>query len=147
MNDREIATEFDELKTLPQELNDTGLYDIHTLISGIRHLLIENIFFYGNIMGRCPDKKPSHVFYDLKNKPKSHQLVYVQLGGGYAKEMRAPHWCYVYRINGPKLLVVPITSIKPESGPAREPYELDIIEGDGRTGRLHFDEMRSIDKM
>lgn len=85
MNDREIATEFDELKTLTQELNDTGLYDIHTLFSGMRHLLIENIFFYGRIMERCHDKKPSHVFYDLKNKPKLHQLVCVQLGDGYRK--------------------------------------------------------------
>ena len=44
-------------------------------------------------------------------------------------------------------MVISITSIKSVSGPAREPFELDIIEGDRRTGRLNFDEIKSIDKM
>ena len=28
-----------------------------------------------------------------------------------------------------------------------EPFELDIDEGNGKKGRMHFDDMRSIDKM
>ena len=35
----------------------------------------------------------------------------------------------------------------PASGPAKEPFELDIDEGNGKKGRMHFDDMRSIDKM
>ena len=83
----------------------------------------------------------------MKVNPAVHQLVYVHLGGGYAKEMRGPHWCYVVKNNGQKLTVIPLTSIKEDSGPAKEPFEKDIDEGNGKKGRMHFDEMRSIDKM
>ncbi|MGN0850936.1 MAG: type II toxin-antitoxin system PemK/MazF family toxin [Candidatus Ornithospirochaeta sp.] len=83
----------------------------------------------------------------MKVNPAVHQLVYVHLGGGYAKEMRGPHWCYVVKNNGQKLTIIPLTSIKEDSGPAKEPFELDIDEGNGKKGRMYFDDMRSIDKM
>ena len=79
--------------------------------------------------------------------PEVHQLVYVQLGSGYAKETRAPHWCYVLKNAGQKLTVIPVTSVKKHSGPARAPFELDIEEEDGTIGRMHFDDVRSIDKL
>ena len=59
----------------------------------------------------------------MKVNPTAHQLVYVHLGGGYAKEMRGPHWCYVVKNNGQKLTVIPLTSIKEDSGPAKEPFD------------------------
>ena len=117
------------------------------LISGLKHLLVENNFFYGTLADNHPDKDPSRLFYDLKVNPQVHQLVYVQLGCGYAKETRAPHWCYVLKNAGQKLTVIPVTSVKEYSGPAKEPFELDIDEGNGKKGRMHFDDMRSIDKM
>ena len=61
--------------------------------------------------------------------------------------MREPHWCYVLTSYGQKLTVIPLTSIKNNSGPARAPFEFDIDEGDGVKGCMHFDDMRSIDKM
>ena len=54
---------------------------------------------------------------------------------------------YVVKNNGQKLTVIPLTSIKEDSGPAKESFEMDIDEGNGKKGRMHFDEMRSIDKM
>ena len=68
----------------------------------------------------------------MKVNPAVHQLVYVHLGGGYAKEMRGPHWCYVVKNNGQKLTVIPLTSIKEDSGPAKEPFEMDIDEATAR---------------
>ena len=41
----------------------------------------------------------------------------------------------------------PVTSVKKHSGPARAPFELDIEEEDGTIGRMHFDDVRSIDKL
>ena len=106
-----------------------------------------NLFFYGTLAKKYPEKNPSSVFYDLKVNPEVHQLVYVQLGSGYAKETRAPHWCYVLKNAGQKLTVIPVTSVKKHSGPARAPFELDIDEEDGTIGRMHFDDVRSIDKL
>ena len=73
--------------------------------------------------------------------------IHVQQVCGNAKKMREPHWCYVLTCYGQKLTVIPLTSIKSNSGPERAPFEFDIVEGDGVKGRIHFDDMRSIDKM
>ena len=73
--------------------------------------------------------------------------IHVQQVCGNAKKMREPHWGYVLTCYGQKLTVIPLTSIKSNSGPERAPFEFDIVEGDGVKGRIHFDDMRSIDKM
>ena len=142
-----IQNEFYELALLAEQLDETGNYNIDLLLSGLKHMLTENCFFYGILANMYPEKDPSRVFFDLKVNPQVHQLVYVQLGGGYAKELRGPHWCYVLKNAGQKLTVIPATSLKENSGPAREPFEFDIQEDDGMVGRLHFDDIRSIDKM
>ena len=147
MSDNNIVAEFNNLGVLAQKLEDTGRYDVGMLISGLKHLLTENNFFYGPLVDQALVDDPSRVFFDLKVNPTVHQLVYVHLGGGYAKEMRGPHWCYVVKNNGQKLTVIPLTSIKEDSGPDKKPFEMDIDEGNGKKGRMHFDEMRSIDKM
>lgn len=123
MSDNNIVAEFNNLGVLAQKLEDTGRYDVGMLISGLKHLLTENNFFYGPLVDQAPVNDPSRVFFDLKVNPAVHQLVYVHLGGGYAKEMRGPHWCYVVKNNGQKLTVIPLTSIKEDSGPAKEPLE------------------------
>lgn len=147
MNHNNIHTGFNELGLLAQQLDDTGNYNIDMLLSSLKHMLIGNNFFYGTLVKNHPEKDPNRVLYDLPINPQPHQLVYVQLGCGYAKEMRAPHWCYVLTSYGQKLTVIPLTSIKSNSGPARVPFEFDIDEGYGMKGRMHFDDMRSIDKM
>ena len=142
-----IKNEFYELALLAEQLNETGNYNVDMLLPGLKHMLTENCFFYSRLVNMYPEKDPSRVFYPLKVNPQVYQLFYVQLGGGYAKELRGPHWCYVLKEEGQKLTVIPATSIKENSGTAREPYELDIQEDDGIIGRLHFDDIRSIDKM
>lgn len=142
-----IQTEFNELGLLAQKLDQTGKYNVDVLISGLRHMLTENCFFYGPLANKYPERDPSRIFYDLKVNPQTHQVIYVQLGGGYAKELRGPHWCYVLKNTGQKLTVIPTTSVKEYSSPARVPYEYDIEEDDGMISRLHFDDIRGIDKM
>lgn len=109
MSDNNIVAEFNNLGVLAQKLEDTGRYDVGMLISGLKHLLTENNFFYGPLVDQAPVNDPSRVFFDLKVNPAVHQLVYVHLGGGYAKEMRGPHWCYVVKNNGQKLTIIPLT--------------------------------------
>lgn len=147
MSQTNIKEEFSQLGSMAETLEATGNYDVDSLISGLKQMIRGNIFFYGTLAKKYPEKDPSRVFYDLKVNPHEHQLVYVQLGCGYAKETRAPHWCYVLKNVGQKMTVIPVTSVKEYSGPARAPFELDIEEEDGIIGRLHFDDIRSIDKM
>ena len=94
MSDNNIVAEFNNLGVLAQKLEDTGRYDVGMLISGLKHLLTENNFFYGPLVDQARGDDPSRVFCDLKVNPAVHQLVYVHLAGGYEKEKRRPHWSY-----------------------------------------------------
>ena len=89
------------------------------------------------------EKDPSRVYYDFLINPQPHELVCVQLGCGYEKEMREPHWCYVPRV-WQKLTVIPLTSIKSNSGPAGTPFEFDIVEDYGVKGRMRIKWMRRV---
>lgn len=142
-----IIKEFFKLGRLAKELHNTGFYDVSLLINGLYHMLTKNLYFYGPYTASHPSKDPCKAIYDLNDEPNEHQLVSVKLGAGYAKEIRGPHWCYVYKKAGPKLIVIPVTSIKPNSRPVRAPYEIDIEESDGTIARMHLDDIRSIDKM
>lgn len=147
MNQLNINTEFSELALKAAQLAETGRYDVDMLISAWRHQLNENNFFYDYLVDKAPEQKPEKAVYHLEAEPQVHQLVYVQIGRGYATELRDPHWCYVVKNSGTKLMVIPLTSIKEDSGPARVPFELDIVEEDGTVGRMRLDDMRSVDKM
>ena len=63
-------------------------------------------------------------------------MVYTQIGRGYSKELFDPHWCYVLKHCGTKLIVIPVTSIKPDSSTPVAPYEYDIEEEGGIKGRM-----------
>ena len=54
----DIISEFNNLGVLAQKLEDTGRYDVGVLISGLKHLLVENNFFYGTLADNHPDKDP-----------------------------------------------------------------------------------------
>lgn len=76
-----------------------------------------------------------------------HQLIYCQIGRGYSKELFAPHWCYVLKHCVTKSIVIPVTSIKPDSGTSVIPYEYDIEEDNHIKACMHFDDIRCVDKM
>lgn len=141
MNQMDITKEFQQLSVEAAKLAQTGNYDVDMLILGLKHQLKESNFLYGTLM------KANKQFYDMKTEPQEHQLVYVQLGRGYGKEIYDPHWCYVLRHCGSNLMVLPVTSVKPTSSAPFAPYEFDIEEEGGVIGRVHLDDIRSIDKM
>jgi hypothetical protein len=146
-NQLNIYKEFWHLAGMADDLAQTGAYDVDMLISALEHQLKELRFFYGTLVNKTPNHDANKTYYSLKTEPKEHQLVYTQIGRGYPKELFDPHWCYILKHCGAKYIVVPVTSIKTDSGAPIEPYEYDIEEAGGITGRLHFDDMRCIDKM
>lgn len=117
------------------------------LISAWKHQLTASNFFYGALVNKEVNHDANKTYYSLKSEPKEHQLVYTQIGRGYSKELYAPHWCYVLKHCGTKLIVIPVTSIKPDSRTATIPYEYDIEEDNNIKARMHFDDIRYIDKM
>jgi len=146
-NEKNVYKEFWELANQAQDLVDTGNYDVDMLISAWKHQLTAANFFYGKLVKKEPSQDANKVYYSLKTEPKEHQLVYTQIGRGYSKELFDPHWCYVLKHCGTKLIVIPVTSIKSDSGTPVAPYEYDIEEDGGIKGRMHLDDMRCIDKM
>lgn len=146
-NQLNIYKEFWELANQANDLAQTGNYDVDMLISSWKHQLTASNFFYGTLVNKEANHDANKVYYSLKHEPKEHELVYAQIGRGYSKELFDPHWCYVLKHCGTKLIVIPVTSIKSDSGTANAPYEYDITEADGTKARLHIDDIRCIDKM
>lgn len=146
-NQLNIYKEFWSLANQADDLAKTGNYDVDMLISSWKHQLTACNFFYGTLVNKDPNHDANKVYYSLKHEPKEHELVYAQIGRGYSKELFDPHWCYILKHCGTKLIVVPVTSIKAESGAAIAPYEYDITELDNTPARMHIDDIRCIDKM
>lgn len=146
-NQLNIYKEFWGLANMANDLAQTGNYDVDMLISAWKHQLTASNFFYGTLVNKEPNHNANNTYYSLKTEPKEHQLVYCQIGRGYSKELFDPHWCYVLKHCGTKLVVIPVTSIKPDSGTLTVPYEYDIEEDGNIKARMHFDDIRCIDKM
>lgn len=146
-NKLNIYKEFWSLAKQAEDLAHTQNYDVDMLIDSWKHQLTASNFFYGTLVNKEPTHDANKVYYSLKHEPKEHELVYAQIGRGYSKELFDPHWCYVLKHCGTKLIVIPVTSIKPDSGSPVIPYEYDIIEDGNNMARMHFDDIRCIDKM
>lgn len=110
-NQLNVYREFWDLAQQAEKLANTGNYDVDMLISALKHQLTASNFFYGTLVSKEPTQDANKTYYALKKEPKEHQLVYCQIGRGYSKELFDPHWCYVLKHCGTKLIVVPVTSI------------------------------------
>jgi hypothetical protein len=146
-NQLNVYKEFWRLANQADDLAKTGIYDVDILISAWKHQLSAANFFYGTLVAKEPDNDANKTYYSLKTEPKEHQLIYTQIGRGYSKELFDPHWCYVLKHCGTKFVVVPVTSIKTDSGTPVAPYEYDIEEYGGVKARMHLDDIRCVDKM
>ena len=104
------------------EISKLDNYDSEKLLFSIHHLTSQLLYFYKKV---AKGGHSDNCYYCLKRKPKEHQLVYVNLGRGFPKEIMDGHWCYVYKDFGNKLLVIPTTSIKEDSC-YNVKYDLDI---------------------
>lgn len=118
------------------------------LVDEIDKWLYELSYFYNTIVKDGDD--PSKIIYNIRPKlrPKEGQIAYINLRRGYPKETFDDHWCYILKDYGTKFLIIPSTSIKKDSAPCNELYEMDIIDKtpNGKS-RLQFTDIRSIDIM
>ena len=82
--------------------------------------------------------------YKLKNRPKSHQLAYFNIGRGLPNELMDGHWCYILKDLGNKMLIVPTCSIKKDIS---NPYfEMDVqTKNKLKHSRLKLSEIRTVD--
>lgn len=143
-NKLNIYKEFWSMANKAERIAQNNNYDVDMLISAWQHQLTETEFFYCKL---TKDKDPNDTYFRLKREPKEHQLIYVELGRGYSKELYDAHWCYLLKHCKTKYFVIPVTSIKSNSSTPDGLFEMDIVEESKMIGRLHFDEARCIDKM
>lgn len=73
--------------------------------------------FHNNIGSNAKNKHElSEIKYDIKGKtPKEGQVAYFFIENSYPKEIFNSHWCLVLKDLGNILVVIPLTSIKPNS--------------------------------
>lgn len=146
MNDENILIMYDILKNI-EELSKFENYEVNPLLHSLKYLTSQLNYFYGHI---AKNKDSSNTVYKLKVPVYEHQLVYINLGRGFPKEIMDGHWCYVLKNVGCKLIVIPTTSIKEDSS-YNDIYDMDIISvftnsiSEVKTSRLSFSDIRSVD--
>ena len=86
-------------KKLLRSLDETD-YNIESYCDHLIYHLNQLNYYYKFIKNKN---------YKLKMKINAHDLIYVNFGKGFPKEIMDGHWCYVLRNYGDKLLVVPCT--------------------------------------
>jgi len=130
-----------------EKLTQTNRYDADMLLMALHSQLNQLNYFYDTLVSKEPNNDPNSTFYNLRPNPKEHQLIYVELGRGYPKELFDVHWCYLFKYCGTKLLIIPTTSLKATSSTDKKDYYFDIKEESGNMCRLRLDEIRIVDKM
>lgn len=127
------------LKKINKSLNKLSStdFDIEKYTRSLSWQTAELEFYY------CYLKKNGYE-YKLKNRPKSHQLAYFNIGRGLPNELMDGHWCYILKDLGNKMLIIPTCSIKKE---IVNPYfEMDILTKDKlKYSRLKLSEIRTVD--
>ena len=69
---------------------------------------------------------PSTTFYRPKHLPKVHQVAYFNLTRGFPKELYGGHWCYIFKSFKTKFVIIPTTSVKPDSLAPDKQFQMDI---------------------
>jgi hypothetical protein len=122
-------------------------YDVEGFVNDLKYWVNDLHYFYARIV---KNQDPKHVYYKItpSQRPKEGQIAYVNLRRGYPKELYDGHYCYILKDFGYKFLVIPTTSVKPNSSPLNPNFELDIEIKDfinTNETRLQISDIRSID--
>lgn len=122
-------------------------YDSETFVTHLKFQVEQLSFFYNYLVPK-QGGYISKTYYNPKKRPKVHQIAYFNLTRGFPKELCDPHWCYILKDFGCKLVIIPTTSIKSDSKPCNPSFEYDIkIKNFINTSlsRLHIDDIRVVD--
>lgn len=135
------------LKEILNQLNvlsSLSNYEYIKLLYALNHQISQLVYFYKDI---AKNKSTERIFYKTKMHIKEHELVYINLGRGFPKEMNDGHWCYIIKNYGYKLLVIPTTSIK-EDSQYNPLYDMDIVtklDNHITKSRLSITDIRCVD--
>lgn len=121
--------------------------DIEGFVTDLEYHVGQLTYFYDHLTPKQTGD-PSTTFYRPKKAPEVHQIAYFNLTRGFPKELYGGHWCYVFKYFKSKFVVIPTTSVKPDSLPPDPQFQLDIEVGNFKNGmltRLQLSDMRTID--
>lgn len=103
--ENELITQLKLMNENIKKMQEIKTYEVIKLIQSYNYQ-ISNLYYYYKKLEK------NNTFFMKNVKVNEHTLVYVNLGRGFPQELMDGHWCYVVRIIGTKLLVIPTTSIK-----------------------------------
>jgi hypothetical protein len=135
-----------EISTKLEKMRNNDNYDVENFIQQLEFQINQLSFFYDSLVPK-QNNDTGKTFFNLKSRPKEHQLIYANLTRGFPKELYDAHYCYLLKDCGCKFIVIPTTSLKLTSPPCNELFELDIDVKYGDRCRLNIDDIRVIDFM
>ncbi|MGG1659273.1 hypothetical protein [Brevibacillus sp. NRS-1366] len=153
MNTRSVGTTSsirNDMEEAIRIMENMKNYDASGFAIQLKFWVKELDFFNNTLVEKHPEKDASLTTYHISEskRPTEGQVAYFNLRRGYPKELYDGHQCYILKDFGLKLLIIPTTSVKGDSAPLDEEFEMDIkiknFENDLPT-RLQFSDIRSID--
>lgn len=146
-------TPIERLNKSVTKLSKINFFDL-TSFSYNFSRMVDNIFFFNNsLCATCQNESEvSNVQYKLsaQNRPMEGQVAFFYIENSYPKEIFNSHWCLVLKDFGSLMLVIPMTSVKPDSSDIYKPTEIDVkIKNfsNETVSRLHIDQIFSADIM
>ena len=143
----DINLKLEEIKELVLNLN---IDDKEDFVRELYKWLFQLTYFYNTLVPKYNSISETQYYIKSELRPKAGQVAYFSLRRGYPKETYDDHWCYIVAVIGNKYLVVPTTSVKPDSNGINPMYELDIKIKDFENNcisRMQISDIRSIDAM
>lgn len=124
-------------------------YDIEGFSSQLLYWIKQLSFFYNTVVPQQTND-PSTSFYNVEpsKRPKEGQVAYFNLRRGYPKETYDGHYCYILKEFKMKYVIIPLTSVKPNSSPLNPQFEYDIQLinfPNNLLSRLQVTDIRSVD--
>ena len=123
-------------------LSKADNYDTEKYVYSLIHQTKNLRYFYTNL---CKDREPDEAFYHLPFNITKGDIVYVNLERGFPKELMDGHWCYVHKVIGCKIFIIPLKSFREKSTCE---YSLDVftkINGVVDASSASLSDMRWVD--
>lgn len=134
---KKYAQQLAQINDMLKDLETVG-YDSETWLESTIHAL-RNILYY-----RTSETKKSYFPNGVRIK--EHDIVYVNLGRGFPRELQDGHHCYVYKVIGAKAIVIPLRSNRNIKN-SRLLYDIETKTDNGikTHSTMTFSEMRTVD--
>lgn len=139
----------EQMKQITDTLINMKNYDTEDFVNQLYYWVRDLNFFYSTLVPKQNNDK-SKTFYQVapSKLPKEGQVAYFNLRKGYPKELYDGHFCYILKSFKYKFLVIPGTSVKEDSAPIDENFEVDIYLKDFTNNlvtRLQVTDIRVVD--